>query len=138
MKWKTLEGEHDASLNDGTDKPSIPSHILSLTTNDTPPSYPTSSRKGAKDWDKVAKDLTAKKPKGKDGEEEDDYDVDAEGDETSRFFKVLYKDATPDQQKAMMKSYQESGGTVLSTDWSQVGSKTVVPEPPEGMEAKKY
>jgi suppressor of G2 allele of SKP1 len=38
----------------------------------------------------------------------------------------------------MMKSYQESGGTVLSTDWSNVGSKTIVPEPPEGMEAKKY
>jgi suppressor of G2 allele of SKP1 len=27
---------------------------------------------------------------------------------------------------------------VLSTDWSNVGNKTVVPEPPEGMEAKKY
>jgi suppressor of G2 allele of SKP1 len=26
----------------------------------------------------------------------------------------------------------------LSTDWSNVGGKTVNPEPPEGMEAKKY
>jgi len=38
----------------------------------------------------------------------------------------------------MMKSYSESGGTVLSTDWNQVGKKTVEPEPPEGMVAKKY
>jgi suppressor of G2 allele of SKP1 len=37
-----------------------------------------------------------------------------------------------------MKSYQESGGTVLSTDWSSVGNKYVAPEPPEGMEAKEY
>jgi suppressor of G2 allele of SKP1 len=37
-----------------------------------------------------------------------------------------------------MKSYQESGGTSLSTVWSDVKSKTFVPEPPEGMEAKKY
>jgi suppressor of G2 allele of SKP1 len=67
----------------------------------------------------------------------DDKD-EIEGDETSHFFKQLYSGATPEQQRAMMKSYQESGGTVLSTDWSNVGNKTVVPEPPEGMEAKKY
>ena len=67
----------------------------------------------------------------------DDKD-EIEGDETSHFFKKLYGGATPEQQRAMMKSYQESGGTVLSTDWSNVGSKTVVPEPPEGMEARKY
>jgi suppressor of G2 allele of SKP1 len=67
----------------------------------------------------------------------DDKD-EIEGDETSHFFKKLYKDASAEQQRAMMKSYQESGGTVLSTDWSNVGAKTITPEPPEGMEAKKY
>jgi suppressor of G2 allele of SKP1 len=63
---------------------------------------------------------------------------DVDGDETTAFFKKLYKGATSEQQKAMMKSYQESGGTVLSTDWSNVGGREVVPEPPSGMEAKKY
>ncbi|KAF2649154.1 SGS-domain-containing protein [Lophiostoma macrostomum CBS 122681] len=140
VKWHALEGYRDTSAPADEKKTSIPSHVLAPKTNDQPPAYPTSSRKGAKDWDKVAKDLTAKKPKGKGGDDDgdDDYDPDNEGDETSRFFKTLYKGADPDQQKAMMKSYQESGGTVLSTDWSNVGSRTVVPEPPEGMEARKY
>ncbi|XP_014559793.1 hypothetical protein COCVIDRAFT_90974 [Bipolaris victoriae FI3] len=92
---------------------------------ETAPAYPTSSKSGAKNWDKVVvNDL-------------DDKD-EIEGDETSHFFKQLYSGATPEQQRAMMKSYSESGGTVLSTDWSNVGNRKVVPEPPEGMEAKKY
>jgi suppressor of G2 allele of SKP1 len=37
-----------------------------------------------------------------------------------------------------MKSYQESGGTALSTNWGEVGSKTMEISPPEGMEAKKW
>ncbi|KAF2021136.1 SGS-domain-containing protein [Aaosphaeria arxii CBS 175.79] len=148
IKWHALEGDSDAlpaTTNAAdTNKSTIPLHILKSNTQDKPPAYPTSSRKGAKNWDKLAADLTKKKAKDDDtttkGDDDDDAGVDdyEEGDETSRFFKHLYKDATPDQQRAMMKSYQESGGTVLSTDWSQVGSKTIVPEPPEGMEAKKY
>lgn len=35
-------------------------------------------------------------------------------------FQKLYADATDDQRKAMIKSYQESNGTALSTDWSDV------------------
>jgi suppressor of G2 allele of SKP1 len=40
------------------------------------------------------------------------------------------------QQRAMMKSYVESNGTVLSTNWNEVGSKKVECSPPEGMEPK--
>jgi len=125
VKWHNLEGDRATDGSDkATDQVKIPSHILSGKA-DSAPAYPTSSKTGAKNWDKLA------------AEDLDDKD-EIEGDETSHFFKKLYKDATPEQQKAMMKSYQESGGTVLSTDWSNVGSKTVVPEPPDGMEAKKY
>lgn len=126
VKWKTLEGElkseAKASHADGS------TEVIADRTKQTTeaaPSYPTSSKSGAKNWDKVVVD---------DLGEEDDY----EGDETSRFFKQLYKGAGEDAQRAMMKSYQESGGTVLSTDWSSVGNKFIAPEPPEGMEAKKY
>lgn len=137
VKWHNLEGDRNTSA-PSEDKPSIPSHVLTSKTNEQPPAYPTSSKKGARNWDKVAEDLTAKKPKGEDAEGDDYAMDDFEGDETTRFFKQLYKGATPDQQRAMMKSFSESGGTVLSTDWSNVGGRTVVPEPPEGMEAKKY
>lgn len=123
-KWKTLEGDRQVDVPEDSTS-TIPRHILSSKPQDSAPAYPTSSRTGAKNWDKLAAD------------DLDDKD-EIEGDETSHFFKKLYGGATPEQQRAMMKSYQESGGTVLSTDWSNVGSKTIVPEPPEGMEAKKY
>ena len=38
----------------------------------------------------------------------------------------------------MVKSFVQSGGTVLSTNWKDIGSKDVQPQPPKGMEAKKY
>ncbi len=126
LKWHKLEGSRQVSATEGAEgtKTTIPQHILSDATNHAP-AYPTSAKSGAKNWDRVvAEDL-------------DDKDF-IEGDETSHFFKKLYGGATPEQQRAMMKSYQESGGTVLSTNWDQVGSKRVNPEPPEGMEAKKY
>ncbi|OAL46908.1 SGS-domain-containing protein [Pyrenochaeta sp. DS3sAY3a] len=118
VKWKDLEGVPEEGNNTGKGESSSASNVSA-------PVYPTSSKSGAKNWDKLAAD---------DLKEEDLI----EGDESSHFFKNLYKDATPEQQRAMMKSYSESGGTVLSTDWSNVGSREVVPEPPDGMEAKKY
>jgi suppressor of G2 allele of SKP1 len=121
IKWHDLE--HPDGNITTTQAPDA-SHPVG-TTKDTAPAYPTSSKSGAKNWDKVVVN---------DLDEKDEI----EGDETSHFFKQLYSGATPEQQRAMMKSYSESGGTVLSTDWSNVGNKTVVPEPPEGMEAKKY
>jgi suppressor of G2 allele of SKP1 len=126
VKWHNLEGDRQIETTADENKTTIPSHVLtSNPVQEATPAYPTSSKSGAKNWDKLAK------------EDLDDKD-ELEGDETSHFFKQLYKGATPEQQRAMMKSYQESGGTVLSTDWSNVGNKTIVPEPPEGMEAKKY
>jgi len=54
---------------------------------------------------------------------------------TRATFWFIGDDAT---KRAMMKSYQESGGTVLSTNWSEVGAGKVEIKPPEGMEYKKY
>lgn len=85
------------------------------------PAYPSSSRTGPKNWDKI-------------GADEDEEEETGPND----FFKKLFKGATPDQQRAMTKSFVESNGTSLSTDWSDVGSRTVETIAPEGVEAKKW
>lgn len=56
----------------------------------------------------------------------------------NKFFQKLYADADDDTRRAMIKSYQESGGTTLSTDWNKVGKEQVKTLPPDGMEAKKW
>jgi len=38
----------------------------------------------------------------------------------------------------MQKSFQESGGTVLSTNWDEVGKTEVKGAPPKGMEMKYW
>ncbi|KAK0636064.1 SGS domain-containing protein [Bombardia bombarda] len=86
------------------------------------PAYPTSSKTGPKDWDKL-----------EDGEEDDQ-----EKQDVNFFFKQLYKGAAPEQQRAMMKSFTESNGTALSTDWNDVKARKVETLPPDGVEVKKW
>ena len=38
----------------------------------------------------------------------------------------------------MNKSFVESNGTTLSTNWSEIGSKVTEGQAPDGMELKKY
>ncbi|KAI0883113.1 SGS-domain-containing protein [Annulohypoxylon maeteangense] len=85
--------------------------------------YPTSSKKVV-NWDKLA-----------DVDDEDEEDKDAD---VNSFFQKLYKDSDPDSRRAMMKSYVESNGTSLSTNWSEAQSKTYKTQPPDGAEAKKW
>ena len=46
--------------------------------------------------------------------------------------------ASDDTKKAMMKSFYESGGTQLSTNWSEVGAKKMEVKPPDGVEFKTW
>uniref|UniRef100_A0A1I7VH38 SGS domain-containing protein n=1 Tax=Loa loa TaxID=7209 RepID=A0A1I7VH38_LOALO len=73
-------------------------------------------------WDKFAKEA-------EDDEEKGDVNV---------LFQKLYKDADDDTRKAMVKSYTESGGTVLSTNWKEISKKRTEIRPPDGMEFKKW
>lgn len=62
-----------------------------------------------------------------------------EGDAAlNKLFKDIYAKASDDNRRAMMKSFQESGGTVLSTNWADVGNREVKGEAPKGMEMRKY
>lgn len=75
-----------------------------------------------RNWDKLVKDMT---------KDEDDSDV-------NTLFKKIYSEGNDEVRKAMNKSFMESGGTVLSTNWKDVSKDKVEIKPPEGMEWKKW
>lgn len=163
-KWHSLEGEPIVNDNDTT----TATPTTTTTTDPKPPLptlpgpiYPSSSKTGPKNWDKVVHDLS-KRPKPKatttnsttnettnhphkpeDLESDtayisDDEEGGAGGDPVNSFFKKLFKNADPDTRRAMMKSYTESNGTALSTNWDEVRKAPVETRPPEGMEEIKY
>ena len=85
-------------------------------------------KKSPKDWAKLEAEL-----------EELEKQEKPEGEAALQaLFKDIYSKADEDTQRAMMKSFQESNGTVLSTNWNEVGKKKVEIQPPQGMEAKPY
>ncbi|KAJ4950443.1 hypothetical protein NE237_027275 [Protea cynaroides] len=91
------------------------------------PTYPSSKPKTV-DWDKLEAEV-------KKEEKEEKLEGDAA---LNRLFQDIYKDADEDTQRAMRKSFVESHGTVLSTNWKEVGAKKVEGSPPDGMELKKW
>lgn len=137
QKWGALEGTEilkqvEQETGDGATKKTIMATVSQPQTSTTAPSYPTSSKSGPKNWDKLADDLTAKKKKkkdkktdGSDSEDESGVESDTGGDPVDGFFKKLYAGSDDDTRRAMMKSFQESNGTALSTNWAEVGSKKV-------------
>lgn len=84
--------------------------------------------KSGKDWDALVVDI-------KKEEEEEKPEGEAA---LNSLFKKIYGDGDDATKRAMMKSYQESGGTVLSTNWGEIGKEKTEMKPPDGMEYKKY
>ncbi|CAG8452061.1 8754_t:CDS:2 [Cetraspora pellucida] len=70
-------------------------------------SFATSDARNAKNWDKLEKEISKDQEK-------------PEGDAAlNSLFQQLYKDADDDTRRAMLKSYTESSGTCLSTNWGE-------------------
>lgn len=81
-----------------------------------------------KNWDKIDQDLKKELENEK-----------PEGDAAlNGLFKQIYERSDENTRRAMMKSYQTSGGTVLSTNWGEVADKDYEgkdrPSAPDGQE----
>jgi len=113
VRWSVLEGDGSAPLPGGS----------------LPP--PTAAVKApyasGRDWSAIEKALEAEAEDKKEGEAA-----------LNEMFQKIYGDANDDVKRAMNKSFQESGGTVLSTNWNEIGKEKTEVKPPDGMEWKKY
>ncbi|WCJ36739.1 hypothetical protein M5689_017920 [Euphorbia peplus] len=118
IHWTSLEYNKDTT---------VVRQINVSGTGSNRPSYPSSKPK-AVDWDKIEAEV-------KKQEKDEKLDGDAA---LNKFFRDIYQDADEDTRRAMKKSFVESNGTVLSTNWKEVGTKKVEGSPPDGMEMKKW
>ncbi len=77
-----------------------------------------------KNWDAIAKEIPEEK---------------LEGDAAlNKVFQDIFSNGSEEQKRAMMKSFVESGGTVLSTNWDEVGKGKVQGSPPDGLEMRDW
>ncbi|XP_046374157.2 protein SGT1 homolog [Haliotis rufescens] len=120
IQWTKLEGE-------GQPKEPTAYMAAPVATAPTTSQYPSSSTV-SRDWDKLALEVA-----------EEEKTEKKEGDAAlNSLFQQIYSDGTDDVKRAMLKSFYESGGTVLSTNWTEVGKDKVDVKPPDGLEWKKY
>ncbi|XP_015219362.1 protein SGT1 homolog [Lepisosteus oculatus] len=111
IRWEQLEGEGA--------KPNVKQF--------TPSQYPSSSHY-TKNWDKLVVDI-----------KEEEKSEKLEGDAAlNKLFQQIYADGSDEVKRAMNKSFMESGGTVLSTNWSDVSKRKVDVSPPDDAEWKKF
>ncbi|KFW92198.1 Suppressor of G2 allele of SKP1, partial [Phalacrocorax carbo] len=114
VRWEKLEGQGDSPK-------------LKQFTPDTQHLYPSSSHY-TRNWDKLVVEI-----------KEEEKNETLEGDAAlNKLFQQIYSDGTDEVKRAMNKSFMESGGTVLSTNWSDVGKRKVEVNPPDDMEWKKF
>ena len=83
-----------------------------------------------RDWDAIERNLKEQEKQEK-----------PQGEEAmNALFQQIYAKSDPETRRAMVKSFQTSGGTVLSTNWAEVKDKDYEKEreAPKGMEWKTW
>ncbi|EKM83898.1 hypothetical protein AGABI1DRAFT_110509 [Agaricus bisporus var. burnettii JB137-S8] len=124
---KCVQGRWAGLIGDAPDPLANSSSSSAPTTTSAPP-------RQRKNWENIS-DNILKSDKEKSTEE----DPNVGGDSTlNTFFQKIYADADEDTRRAMMKSFSESGGTTLSTNWDEVQKKQVEVKPPSGSVYKKW
>lgn len=126
VKLKKVEGirwEHLEATAGETPK-QIPVAVCASSSG--PPSYPTS--KPGKNWSAIEREMKEQEEKEKPAGEE----------ALNKLFQEIYGKGDDNVKRAMNKSYMESGGTVLSTNWGEISKDRVEVKPPDGMEFKKW
>jgi len=120
IRWERLEGL------DNIETPKQIPQASAAASSSGPPSYPTS--KPGKDWTAIEREMKEQEAKEK-----------PQGEEAlNKLFQEIYGKGDDSVKRAMNKSYMESGGTVLSTNWGEIGKDRVEVKPPDGMEWKKW
>merc|ERR1712137_2987 len=115
VQWRDLEKRDDA----------IPD------VSPSQPAYPTSAKQ-KRDWGQIdsemERELKAQKPEGEEA--------------LNTLFREIYGKADDETRRAMNKSFQTSGGTVLSTNWGEVGKADYEgkdrPSAPDGQEWRDW
>jgi len=125
-RWGDLVGDSPDPLSSPTISPTI-SPLVAASTSSAP-------KKSTKNWEGITTEILSSEK-----EKSTDEDPNVGGDSTlNTFFQKIFADADEDTKRAMMKSYQESGGTTLSTNWDEVKKSPVEVKPPAGSEWKKW
>lgn len=125
VRWSQLQG---GSSSEAVISASTPSYAASQAAEAKPKSPAPRARSKWDTFNPDADDDT--NPTGSTAADQGTEKAAQEAD-INQFFQKLYADADDDTKRAMMKSYQESGGTTLSTDWNKVGKEEVKTHPPE-------
>ncbi|TYI57083.1 hypothetical protein E1A91_D11G254900v1 [Gossypium mustelinum] len=125
IHWTSLEFSREVAVPQRVNVSSAKLISVALSANQSPV-YPSSKLKRV-GWEKIEAQV-------KKEEKDERLDGDAA---LNKFSRDIYQDADEDTRRAMQKSFVESNGTVLSTNWKEVGAK-VEGSPPDGMEVKKW